>query len=89
MCKQLRLRIRVLKAEIGEFQSSESVKLYGLTPEVERVVAKVISEGNGHRLYWLIKPLQLADFTDLIQRHSDIERRLLATVVGQNFGQRY
>ena len=56
-----------------------------MTPEVERVVAKVISEGNGHRLYWLIKPLQLADFTDLIQHRSDIERRLWATIVGQNF----
>jgi len=83
--KRLRARIRVLEAEVAEFQSSESARLYGLTSEVERAVAKAISEENGHRLYRLIKPLHPADFADLIERHSYTERRLLVTIVGKNF----
>jgi magnesium transporter len=83
--KYLRQRIRDLEAEVAEFQSNEDAKLYGLTPEIELAVSAAISDGNGHRLYRLVRPLHPADFADLIERHSETERRLLVTVVGKNF----
>ena len=81
----LKSRIRALEAEVEEFKSTEGTKLYGLTPEVERAVARAIDEGNGRRLYRLIRPLHPADFADLIERSSGPERRLLVTVVGRFF----
>jgi magnesium transporter len=83
--KYLRQRIRDLEAEVAEFQSNEDAKLYGLTTEIELAVSAAISDGNGHRLYRLVRPLHPADFADLIERHSETERRLLVTVVGKNF----
>lgn len=70
---------------MAEFQSNEDAKLYGLTPEVERAVAKAIDEDNGRRLYRLVRPLHPADFADLIERYSGDERRTLVTVVGRYF----
>jgi magnesium transporter len=82
---QLKQRIRDLEAEVEEFKANEDTKLYGLTPEVEKAVARAIAEDNGRRLYRLIRPLHPADFADLIERYSGDHRRLLVTVVGRFF----
>ena len=82
---QLKQRIRDLEAEVEEFKANEDNKLYGLTPEVEKAVARAIEEENGRRLYRLIRPLHPADFADLIERYSGENRRLLVTVVGRFF----
>jgi len=83
--KKLKSQIQALEAEVEEFKSTEDAKLYGLTSEVERAVTRAIDEGNGRRLYRLIRPLHPADFADLIERCSGEERRLLVTVVGRFF----
>jgi magnesium transporter len=82
---QLKQRILDLEAEVEEFKANEDAKLYGLTPEVERAVARAIDEENGRRLYRLIRPLHPADFADLIERYSGDQRRLLVTIVGRFF----
>ena len=82
---RLRERIRLLEGEIAEFQANEDAKLYGLTPEVEAAVARAIADGNGRRLFRLVRPLHPADFADLIERNSKEVRRTLVTGVGKYF----
>ncbi len=82
---QLVQRIRDLEAEVEEFKANEDIKLYGLTPAIEQAVARALEEGNGRRLYRLIRPLHPADFADLIERYSGENRKLMVTVVGRFF----
>ncbi|MBM85293.1 MAG: magnesium transporter [Rhodospirillaceae bacterium] len=71
--------------EVEGYKSAEHTKMYGLTRDVERGVRMALDEGNGRRLYRLIRPLHSADFADLVERYSGQERRLLVTVVGKYF----
>ncbi len=83
--RRLRKRIKALEVEVAEFQANEDARLYGLTPGVEAAVAKAIEDGNGRRLFRLVRPLHPADFADLIERNSGENRRVLITVVGKYF----
>ena len=51
--------------EVEGYKSAEHTKMYGLTRDVERGVRMALDEGNGRRLYRLIRPLHSADFADL------------------------
>ena len=52
--------------------------LYGLTPEVEKVVGRALVEDRVKDLRKVVKPLHAADLVDLLKRQDRERRRQLA-----------
>ncbi|MGB1006750.1 MAG: magnesium transporter [Thalassobaculaceae bacterium] len=59
--------------------------LYGLTPEVEKAVARALAEDRVKDLRKLIKPLHAADLADLLERQDRERRRQLAGLMSGEF----